>query len=359
VVFTYFSPSAEAVAARVPAEVTGYLPYDVPSRVVPLLRALAPDALVFAKLDVWPELALAAARAETPVVLVAGTVSPVSGRLRGPARMLLRPAYAALAAVGAISTDDRDRLLRLGVRADCLRVLGDPRFDSVMELVTATSGHEPLHRLGVGGATLVAGSTWPPDEAVLLPAFRQVLEHIPNAQLLLAPHEPTRHHLDAVRAAAARHGLPQPVLLSAATAPAPFLLVDRVGVLARLYGAGQLAYVGGGFGRAGLHSVLEPAAWGRPVLFGPEWRGSRDAGLLLDAGGGTALPRGRKAVRTLTHHWIHWAADEAARAAAGRRAFGVVQAGLGAADRNAELVEEVVERALRTRERARSERDGP
>src|SRR6476661_1912886 len=84
-----------------------------------------------------------------------------------------------------------------------------------------------------------------------------------------------------------------PARLSAATGAVPLLVVDRVGALATLYGAGTMAYVGGGFGRAGLHSVLEPAAWGVPVAFGPRWRDSRDAALLLEAGAATALSRYR------------------------------------------------------------------
>ena len=100
--------------------------------------------------------------------------------------------------------------------------------------------------------------------------------------------------------------------LSAATAPAPLILVDRVGVLATLYGAGTMAYVGGGFGRAGLHSVLEPAAWGLPVAFGPRWRESRDAALLLEAGAAEALDGRRSAAgEELYRIWSGWIEDEA------------------------------------------------
>src|SRR4029079_10548119 len=101
----------------------------------------------------------------------------------------------------------------------------------------------------------------------------------------------------------------------------PLLVVDRVGVLATLYGAGTMAYVGGGFGRAGLHSVLEPAAWGVPVAFGPNWQDSRDAELLLRGGAGEALGRaagtkGNGAV--LAGWWERWIADESYGGAQGR-----------------------------------------
>jgi 3-deoxy-D-manno-octulosonic-acid transferase len=101
-----------------------------------------------------------------------------------------------------------------------------------------------------------------------------------------------------------------------------------------------MAYVGGGFGAAGLHSVLEPAAWGVPVAFGPRWRNSRDAALLLDAGGGTALPHSwmGRAVIALQRRWERWMVDEDWRRAQGQRAREVVERGMGASARSAEML---------------------
>ena len=106
---------------------------------------------------------------------------------------------------------------------------------------------------------------------------------VPSARLIVAPHEPDPGHLAGVATRAAALGLPRPVRLSRLTdgADAAVILVDRVGVLADLYAAADVAFVGGGFHRAGLHSVLEPAVFGAPVTFGPQWANSRDAGLLL------------------------------------------------------------------------------
>src|SRR5438093_2295803 len=129
---------------------------------------------------------------------------------------------------------------------------------------------------------------------------------------------------------ALRAKLPRPVRLSQTTGPVPFLVVDRVGVLATLYGAGTMAYVGGGFGRAGLHSVLEPAAWGIPVAFGPRWRNSRDAELLLEGGGAEALAGTGTAAAglDLLELWQRWLDDDARRMAQGRRALEIVTRGL-------------------------------
>jgi 3-deoxy-D-manno-octulosonic-acid transferase len=115
--------------------------------------------------------------------------------------------------------------------------------------------------------------------------------------------------------------------------------VDRVGVLARLYGAGGMAYVGGGFGRAGLHSVLEPAAWGVPVSFGPRWSESRDAAALLAAGAARALGSDRSAAaEELGGIWRGWIEREGERRTAGESGRALVQRGRGASARSAELL---------------------
>ncbi|MGB7213309.1 MAG: glycosyltransferase N-terminal domain-containing protein [Gemmatimonadales bacterium] len=338
IVYTHFSPSAEALARRVGASVSDYLPYDTPEAARQLLEALTPAALVFSKLDLWPELATRAAAAGVPVALVAATVRPGSGRLRWPVRVLLEPGYRALSAVAAVDAPDAERLVALGARPEVVQVVGDPRADSVAAKVAAVSRDDPLLRFGRGAPTLVAGSTWPGDEAVLLEAFHRVHSRHPTARLILVPHEPTETHLAGVEALARRYGLPAATRLSVATSAMPLLLVDRVGVLAALYGAGSMAYVGGGFHAAGLHSVLEPAAWGVPVIVGPGWMESRDARSLLDAGGAVALTSAGAAA-ALAETWDRWLTDGPLRAHAGERARAVLDAGLGAAERSATMVE--------------------
>lgn len=352
--YTFFSPSAVRLAHTLPVDVTDYLPFDRLREVEAALDALQPRALVFSKLDVWPELTLAAARRGVQLGLISATVSPASSRLRWPARQWTRSAYRALNRVGTISEDDGKRLRLLGVRAEALSVTGDTRYDSVSERAERLDrAREPFARLAAaaragngegGGAvfTIVAGSTWPGDEAVVLPAFADLLAQEPAARLLLAPHEPNPDHLAGIAHLARRLKLPRPVRLSQLehAGPAPIIVVDRVGVLADLYALGDVAFVGGGYHRAGLHSVLEPAVYGVPLTVGPYWTMSRDAGLLLEGGGAIALPvDGRRA---LLSQWLVWHHDATARLQAGKVARQVVLAGRGAAERTTRLVQELV-----------------
>jgi 3-deoxy-D-manno-octulosonic-acid transferase len=339
--FTFFSPSAEALASSLPVDVSAYLPYDTPSDVGVALGVLRPDALVFTKLDLWPELACRARAAGCKVMLVAGTVRPGSSRLNWPARALLAPGYKALTAVGAVAREDALRLSAIGVSPERISVTGDPRYDSVMERVHQTPPDDPLLGMAAGGPLLVAGSTWPDDEAVLLAAFKRIHEEFPDARLIVAPHEPSQEHLAGVELAAGKLGLPHPVRLSVAHDPAPLLIVDRLGALASIYGAGQMAFVGGSMGSIGIHSVIEPAAWGIPVLFGPSWNYSRDAGELLEAGAATALGD-KNPVDDLVAVWRSWLMDDETRRAMGERALRVVQDGVGAAERSADLIDRVL-----------------
>ncbi len=353
IVYTHFSPSADALARRIEADAVDYLPYDLPGPMDRLLRELDPDLLVFAKLDVWPELATRAALSGCDVAIVAATVSPGSGRLRWPARRLLEPGYQAITRAAAIASEDALRLERLGVARNRIEILGDPRFDSVVDRVRGVQTGDPLLRWGRGAPTLVAGSTWPADEEVLLRAFARLRQRRPDARLIIVPHEPTAEHLAGLDRAARAAGLPVPVHLSAADVPASLMVVDRIGMLATLYGAGTMAYVGGGFGRAGLHSVLEPAAWGLPVAFGPRWHNSRDAGLLLEAGAAVALPSPQRAPRILAEQWAGWIEDDQQRETEGRRGRGLVEQNLGASARSAAMLVELISgRRPRTSRRA-------
>ncbi len=347
IIYTFFSPSAERFAAGLPVALADFLPYDQPAHVARALDTLRPAALVYSKLDVWPELTLAAAARGVRLGLVAATVAPRSGRLRWPARRWLVPAYQALDLVGAVSADDARRLEALGVRPASLRIIGDTRYDSVAERAARVDrSRDPLARL-LGAApaafTIVAGSTWPADEAVVLAAFVLLRAEIPQARLVIAPHEPDPAHLAGVTRRLQALGGPAVVRLSrlAAGAEAPVVLVDRVGVLADLYAVADAAYVGGGYHRAGLHSVLEPAAFAAPVAFGPRHTNSRDAGLLLARGAATALPT-RDGARALYAQWLVWCHDVAARRRAGAAAAAVVSEGRGAAGRTATLVRELV-----------------
>jgi 3-deoxy-D-manno-octulosonic-acid transferase len=185
--------------------------------------------------------------------------------------------------------------------------------------------------------TLVAGSTWPSDEAPLLGAFAQVRTRVPHLRLIVAPHELTPEHLASIQGWAAQNRLTL-ARVDEASATADVVLVDRFGVLGELYALADASFVGGGFHDAGLHSVLEPAAFGAPVLFGPRHERSRDAIMLLGVGAARSVKDAADLERTL----LDWFQNSDVRREAGAQARAAVERGRGAADRSLRLVERLL-----------------
>jgi 3-deoxy-D-manno-octulosonic-acid transferase len=343
--YSFFSPSAEAFARSVGADITGYLPFDTADAAEQLLDMLRPAALVFVKLDLWPVLAERTQARGIPVAMLSATLAEGSGRRGRWAQLLTRDAYASLAAVGAIDAAHGERLCGLGVPRSVLQVTGDTRFDQVAERAMRVNHiAPPLSLLTSTRPTLVAGSTWPADEAVLLPAWRDVHARVREARLIIAPHEPTAGHCAPIVTWARDAGLTLRTLSDIERAghddTTDVVLVDRVGVLGDLYALAQVAYVGGGFHAAGLHSAIEPAAFGAPVVFGPRHDMSREAGLLLAAGGARSVSDENALAAQLTS----WLTDAGSRQTAGAAARAVVEQERGATERSRRLVESLVTR---------------
>jgi 3-deoxy-D-manno-octulosonic-acid transferase len=344
-VYTFFSPSAERFARRVPADLADYLPLDLPADVRRALDALRPDVIAFNKTEVWPNLAREAQRRGVRLALLSATLPPGSGRLSGIGRPLLARAFGRLDRVAAIAPADAARFGALGVPAERRVVMGDAHCDRVLQRAAAADpAGSPLLRplRDPERLTLVAGSTWPPDEERLLPALAALRGAAPPLRAVLAPHEPTPEHLRETARRLDTLGLRHRSLSQVEREDGDLswdvLLVDRVGVLGDLYALADLAYVGGGFGSAGLHSVLEPAAFGVPVLFGPRHDNAREAAELVAAGGAFDVPDGA----SLGERLGLLVGAGAARTAAGAAARDYVEAGRGAAGRGVEIIEELI-----------------
>ena len=359
VVFTFFSPSAEAVRETFPADVSSYLPWDLPEVMGPVLDALQPSVIMFTQREVWPTLAEEAAARGVPTVLIAGTMPQGAGRLSGPGRILLGPAFRSLRAIAAVSKEDGDRFGLLDVRCDRVIVTGDPGIDGARERVARTNRGAPhmcvfrADSQAAGRPILVAGSTWPSDEAVLFPALARVRPMVLDLRVILAPHEPEGYDFAGLGRKLAADGW-TPALLGeiegseaagGAEGGADVILVDRTGVLADLYTLASVAYVGGGFHRGGLHSVVEPAAVGVPVLIGPRYQGSVHATRLL----GTGAARSVADADSLAHVLQEWLEAPKKNEERGQLAMDYIENHRGAAEYTADLITQFVPQQTRRR----------
>ena len=314
------------------------------------MEAVAPDAVIFTKTEIWPTLVNEADRRGIPVGMIGAVVTRESGRMGPLAKMLMKPSWNALSLACANSEEDALALQSLGVSPRAVRTTGDPGIDSAVYRFRGRDLRQRWHALLQADVrpTVVAGSTWVSDEDVLLPALVSTRETVTDLRLIIAPHKPSELAVAKLIERLEKDGWWAKTLSSledalAGDAPEVSLrpnaiVVDRVGVLANLYGLASVSFVGGGFHGRGLHSVLEPAAAENGVLFGPQHHRARAAADLIDCGGAEAVQN----VEELTEVATAWLTDEARRRAAGAASAQYIQRNRGAATRSATLLESLL-----------------
>ncbi|MFN2384431.1 MAG: 3-deoxy-D-manno-octulosonic acid transferase [Gemmatimonadota bacterium] len=333
ILYSFFSPSAARLAAQwTTPDATDYLPYDWPLVMRRQLRRLAPDALILVGAELWPNLIWAAAEAGVPLAQACARLGPGCAARRFPMRLLARDLYPRFTALAAVAEEDAEALRALGADPTGVAVTGDTRIDATLErfeAALALAEPPPWARPDGAGPVIVAGSTWPADETLLLAAVARLRTRHPRLQVVIAPHEPTAEAVQRLAARAGTHGLTTAQFdAPEGTTGAAIVIVDRVGVLYRLYGAADIGYVGGGFSGA-VHNTMEPAAWGIPVTIGPHHGGPHEVEGML-ATGGLAVVRTADGLAEL---WARWLAEPALRARAGAAARAVLDRHRGASGR--------------------------
>ena len=341
---TYSSPSAANWPLPTHVEHADYLPPERPREVDRLFETLRPAAMMVSRGDLWPEVMRGAFESQVPVAVVGATVRPTSRRLRWPVRGALEPMHRRLAFVGAVSSEDAARWVRMGASPDVVCTTGDPRDDHILERTPRYAKLLPLIPWTQAGQTLVAGSTHLPDELALMEALHQLRDMHPNARLIVVPHDAGAESATRIISSAQSRGLAAAAWTTGAPSPeVRVLAVDRPGVLSDLYALGSAAYVGGGFGKSGVHSLAEPAAYALPTLTGPCARADHFAERFLRSGGAVAVAREDPA-RSLAEQWDAWLRDSAGRTAAGIAARRQLHE--GSAARTAEAVAAILEQTV-------------
>jgi 3-deoxy-D-manno-octulosonic-acid transferase len=339
VVQTFFSPTIfEREAATPLADAACYHPLDWPWAALDLFDRIHPDDYLITRHDIWPNHLLAARRAGIRTVLINANLHVDSRRLRFPARGANRALFSLFDRVFTGSARLRRQLAQL-LPEERIEVSGDTRFDQVWERARALreeSQRSTILPPGLfsGKRVVVFGSTLESDDEVLFAGWRCRLAggdaalDRENLRFIYVPHETEAATIGALEArfralgiSVCRHSRLQH------HSGERVLLVDRVGILPELYAWGQVAYIGGGFG-AGVHSVIEPAAHGAAVAFGPH-SGILDEALDLQEGGIAHPVPGPEAVGSL----LDLAADHEHSARLGQHARAYVESHVGASER--------------------------
>lgn len=294
-------------------------PLDMAAVVRAFLGAVQPALVLITETELWPNYFFEARRAGARIAIVNGRISERSLRHYRWVRPLLAGALAQADLVLAQTETDARRFAALGARPERIAVSGNTKLD-LAELGPQSLRAE-LESFAAGRPILVAGSTAPGEEAIVLDAYGELGERFPALALVLAP-----RHLERSAETAAllrSRGLVflRASQLGAATtaAEARVLLLDTMGELRALYRRAAVAFVGGSMapGRGG-QNLAEPAGAAAPVLFGPFHENQREVALGLIAGGGGRVVAGAHALAVAVAELL---SDEAGRRAAGRQAF--------------------------------------
>ena len=330
VITTFFSPSGYEHSRKYAlADVISYLPFDTRRAASRFLDIVAPDVAVMVRYDVWPNHIWELSRRRIPVLIANATMRRQSPRRTPPAGNFHHHVYNCIDEILTVSDADGAAFGMFHLDHPVINAIGDTRFDQVSaRSAEARRRHLLTARITENRKVIVAGSTWPEDEAVLLPAFLALHSSNPEVLLILVPHEPTLEHLEDLEAE-----LDDTVTHIRFSAMNEYrdervIIVDSIGVLLPLYAHASVAYVGGSF-RQGVHNTLEAAVYGIPVLFGPKHRNSQEPLHLVDHGGAFVVSDAPALERTLRN----LLGDEKARSRAGERAAAFVRAHTGATDR--------------------------
>jgi 3-deoxy-D-manno-octulosonic-acid transferase len=324
-----------------------YYPLDIPRVVRKVIDCVNPDVFVPVETELWPNFIRICRGRGARIVMVNGRLSPRSFRRYRGTRFFWKGILAMLDAAGVISVTDAERFAAMGMPAEWIHVLGNAKFDGLAARVSPDLEREIAGRLRIapGEEVLVAGSTHEGEESIILDVYRRLLELRPDFKLILIP-----RHIDRGAACAElvrQVGFSDCITMSEIIAGRSrrkerVILVDVIGELFKLYSLATVVFCGGSLVPKGGQNILEAAAWGKVVFYGPYMDDFRDERILLEeTGAGITIHSGEelftRMLDLLEHPDILRNMGEKGRQA--------VVANKGAADRYAVLIADVLSRS--------------
>lgn len=314
---TFYSPSGYEVRKNYEGvDRVLYLPFDTKHNVRRFLDAVQPEMVFFIKYEFWPNYLTQLRKRGIPTYLISGIFRDNQLFFR-PYGGFYRRLLTSFHTLFVQNDASFKRLSEIG-QGDKTIVAGDTRYDRVLDVkqeaqsyeIMETFQHEASRQSSV---LLIAGSTWPEDEQILLPFINKQKQ----LRLVIAPHQIDEGHLKQIESQLNRKSLRYSRANAENITQAEVLLIDSFGMLSSLYRYGKIAYIGGGFG-AGIHNTLEAAVYSIPILFGPKHQKFNEARMLLEAEGGFCI-KNETDFQEIMLHFLHSEADrQHAGACAGR-----------------------------------------
>lgn len=279
ILLTFFSPSGYEVRKNYEgADIICYLPLDTNRNALAFLSAVKPVMAFFIKYEFWYNYLHILKERNIPTYSVSSIFrkEQVFFKWYGKHYSKVLKCFTRF-----FVQNERSRQLLSMRGIDAVDVVGDTRFDRVLQIKAASKRLPVVEAFKNGAKVFVAGSSWQPDEEIFIRFFN---DH-PDWKLVIAPHVISEDHLRQIMSRLKRKVVRYTMTDAVEAADADVLIIDCFGLLSSIYRYGEVAYVGGGFG-VGIHNVLEAAVWEVPVFFGPNNKRFREAQGLKRSGGG-------------------------------------------------------------------------
>ena len=276
---TFFSPSGYEVRKNYDgADIVCYLPIDTPSNVKKFVDLVDPCMVFFVKYEFWQNYLNTLNKKGVPVYSVSSIFrsNQIFFRWYGKGYQQVLKTFAHL-----FVQNEESKQLLAGIGVNNTTVVGDTRFDRVLDICAAAKQLPLVQKFKGDALTFVAGSSWGPDEDIFIKYFNA---H-PEMKLIIAPHVVNDSHLKEIESKLQRSCVRYTKATEENVQQADCLIIDCYGLLSSIYRYGEISYIGGGFG-VGIHNVLEAAVYGIPVIFGPNNKKFREAQHLLANKGG-------------------------------------------------------------------------
>jgi len=282
IVISFFSPSGYEIHKNYPlAKAVCYLPLDSPRNAQKLIALIKPKYAVFTKYEYWFYFFRTLQQQHIPLYLVSAIFrqNQVFFKCYGG---FYRQMLGFISYFFVQNEESKTLLNSLGITK--VVVSGDTRFDRVAENAKNKIKLKEIEAFCGSQKVLVAGSTWPADEALL----NSIIENYTDWKFIIAPHEIAETNLKQLEKQLIGKTIRYSNLQGAKLTLPQVLIIDNIGLLSSLYSFGHVAYIGGGFGK-GIHNTLEAAAFGLPVIFGPNYQKFQEAKDLIELKAGFSI----------------------------------------------------------------------
>ncbi|WP_236974933.1 3-deoxy-D-manno-octulosonic acid transferase [Membranihabitans maritimus] len=294
-VLTFFSSSGfEKMKNYDGADYVFYMPYDSNILMSKFILRIKPQVVVFIKYEFWFNTLYLLKKNTIPYYFISSVFRRSQFFMKG----LFSSFFTLIRGASWIFVQDqRSQEILHSKSVYNMSISGDSRIDRVIELANNSYENKLISDFSGDFFTIIVGSSWPPDEEIIVKA----IQAFPEWKWIIAPHEVHKDHIISIQDRIGRDNVILYSEIDTHVSPSPkILLVDRIGLLSRIYRYGNLAYIGGGFG-TGIHNTLEPVAYGLPVIFGPKYHKFNEAVNFIESGIGKSVANADQLIEALQY----------------------------------------------------------